>query len=270
MSYLTFHLVFILPVILVLVVLLNGSGWPTVRFRAPGLLLLCLVALAYTTPWDNHLVARGIWTYGEDRVIEGLIMGVVPIEEYAFFILQPLLAGLFLLWYARNNETAWGNTLRGPLRRGLPATSGGTAFLTLALAGAALLRWGDPRFTYLALILVWACPVLAFQWFHGGGTLIAMRPILLPAVITPTVYLWIVDMIAIEWTIWVITPATSTGWFLFALPLEEAVFFLLTNLMVIQGLVLVYQHFECRAARRHTPPLRSARPITSVRGIRLS
>jgi lycopene beta-cyclase len=39
-------------------------------------------------------VWRGVWGYGADRVI-GTI-GYVPVEEYLFFILQPLLTGLWL------------------------------------------------------------------------------------------------------------------------------------------------------------------------------
>ena len=46
------------------------------------------------------------------------------------------------------------------------------------------------------------------------------------------------DRVAIGQGIWDITDATRTGVDLFGLPVEEAVFFLLTNLLVAKGLVL--------------------------------
>ena len=91
MSYLAFLLVFIVPPLLVL-------AW-TQRRRLRAihprarrfLVLMAVIALVYTTPWDNYLIWRGVWSYGGDRVV-GTI-GYVPVEEYLFFLLQPLLTG---------------------------------------------------------------------------------------------------------------------------------------------------------------------------------
>jgi lycopene beta-cyclase len=57
---------------------------------------IALVALVYTTPWDNLLILYGVWTYPPQRVLN-IVLGVVPIEEYSFFILQTVLASLFAL-----------------------------------------------------------------------------------------------------------------------------------------------------------------------------
>ena len=57
-------------------------------------------------------------------------------------------------------------------------------------------------------------------------------------VAVPTVYLWIIDRIALATGIWHISPTYTTGIALFGLPIEEALFFLVTNLFVVQGLVL--------------------------------
>jgi lycopene cyclase domain len=59
--------------------------------------IVCLIAFTYTTPWDNYLVAQEVWWYGANRVV-GTI-GYVPVEEYMFFVLQPILTGLFLYQY---------------------------------------------------------------------------------------------------------------------------------------------------------------------------
>ena len=62
-----------------------------------------IIALLYTTPWDNYLVATGVWWY-DPALVTGLTLGWVPIEEYTFFILQTLLAGLWLAFLARRLE----------------------------------------------------------------------------------------------------------------------------------------------------------------------
>jgi lycopene cyclase domain-containing protein len=58
---------------------------------------LAAIAVVYTTPWDNYLVATGVWYY-DPRLVLNWTIGYVPIEEYAFFILQAFLTGLFGLW----------------------------------------------------------------------------------------------------------------------------------------------------------------------------
>jgi len=56
----------------------------------------CPAGAVYTTPWDNYLIWRDVWHYGTDRVV-GTI-GYVPVEEYLFFLLQPILTGFWLYW----------------------------------------------------------------------------------------------------------------------------------------------------------------------------
>jgi lycopene cyclase domain-containing protein len=57
--------------------------------------------------------------------------------------------------------------------------------------------------------------------------------------LVPTLYLWVIDRIAIGNGIWRISDAYTTGIQLFGLPIEEATFFLVTNLLVVQGLSLL-------------------------------
>src|SRR5574341_552359 len=45
------------------------------------------LAVAYTTPWDNYLVATGVWYYNPELVM-GILLGHVPIEEYTFFVAE--------------------------------------------------------------------------------------------------------------------------------------------------------------------------------------
>ena len=44
-----------------------------------------IIAVVYTTPWDNYLVATRVWWY-DVNLVTGYVIGWVPIEEYTFFI----------------------------------------------------------------------------------------------------------------------------------------------------------------------------------------
>ena len=51
-----------------------------------GILVHIFLAVTYTTPWDNYLVATGVWYYNPE-LVTGIVIGYVPIEEYTFFVL---------------------------------------------------------------------------------------------------------------------------------------------------------------------------------------
>lgn len=59
--------------------------------------LTVLVALAYTTPWGNYLVATRGWYY-DPAPVWNIVLGYVPLEEYLFFVLQTILGALELGW----------------------------------------------------------------------------------------------------------------------------------------------------------------------------
>lgn len=248
MTYLQFHLVFILPPLLLLV-LTSGRALRRIGPRAvPALAGVVLLALVYTTPWDSELIRRGVWGYGPERVI-GTI-GLIPIEEYLFFILQPLLAGL---WFYRVLPVAD----EDGHRPASPATRWGGAIFYAALAiwGWMLLRREEG--TYLGMILAWAAPVLAAQWAFIGGRIGADWRTFGLAVGVPTLYLWMADAIAIRLGIWRISKTQTLGIELGWLPLEEATFFLATNLLVVQGLTLFL--LPVRKPAAHAAPAAAAR-----------
>lgn len=97
MSYSLFLIVFVCLPLAVLVYLTRGQ---VTRRTVLGLLVIMLAAVIYTTPWDNFLVANRVWYY-DPQLVLNVILGYVPLEEYLFFILQTLLAGLFALWLWR-------------------------------------------------------------------------------------------------------------------------------------------------------------------------
>ena len=235
MSYLVFHFVFILPVIGLLAIAqprpLAGVGGLRARWAIP---LLCFIAFTYTTPWDNYLVARNVWWYGQDRVIA--TVGYVPVEEYMFFVLQPVLTGLALYQYLAR----WQVKIE-PIRPGARRV-GAALFFVLAVVGVGFLytNW-DPGL-YLGLILAWSCPVLALMWVYGGPHLWALRSAVFWGVAPSTVYLWVADATAIHLGIWEISDAYSLGIDPLGLPVEEAMFFLVTNLLVVKGILLFIEN----------------------------
>jgi lycopene beta-cyclase len=195
------------------------------------LALLVIVALVYTTPWDNYLVATRVWWY-EPRLVTGITFGWVPLEEYTFFVLQPILIVLWCLWVARRAPTA-SQSIGWPAR----------VLLMVLLAGVwvgalVTLFAGWPSASYLGLELAWALPPLFIQVAVGAGALGQQRWLLLFTVIPVTVYLSVTDSIAISLGIWTINPARSLGVMLGKLPLEEGLFFLLTTTLVSVGFIL--------------------------------
>ena len=95
-TYLQFLAVFLAVPIIALLLLLRREvrSLPWLAIAA-----ICAIALIYTTPWDNLLILNGVWTYPRQRVLN-IVFGVVPLEEYSFFVLQTILTSLFslLLW----------------------------------------------------------------------------------------------------------------------------------------------------------------------------
>src|SRR3984957_652640 len=84
MTYLRFHLIFNLPLLILLAALTGPVPWTLEEGEALGLVLLAV--MIFTTPWDNLAAKWGIWGFPREKF--SLRIGYLPIEEYAFFILQ--------------------------------------------------------------------------------------------------------------------------------------------------------------------------------------
>lgn len=195
-----------------------------------------LVALLYTTPWDNYLVATRVWWY-DSELVTGVVLGWVPIEEYTFFVLQTILGGLWLLWLARRaGVTAPSDAPDRPGLRLWATLAAGFVWL----ASLAILIGGWQPGTYLGLELAWALPPIMLQLIFGADILWHRRKLVLPAILVPTLYLSAMDSLAIQAGTWTINPAQSTGVLLGGvLPVEEFVFFLLTNTLIGFGVTLM-------------------------------
>ena len=250
-----------------------------------ALAVLIVVAMVYTAPWDNHLIAQGVWWY-DPALVSGVTLGRIPLEELLFFPLQTILIGLWILWLiprvpssplgpavAAQELTSTGEDSN--LRKVDKATRvdkqivlmtrvrlaeastirwiAAIASTILWLVGFAILLWGWPPGTYLGWELVWALPPLLLQLGLGGDLLWQRRRLFLIAFVPAVLYLSTADALAIHAGIWTISPHLSLGLLLGGvLPLEEFFFFLLTSALVTGGLVLSVAAESRVYSRLHT------------------
>jgi lycopene cyclase domain-containing protein len=226
MTYLEFLAWFVAPPLAALAVHRLAAG-DCDRFRLAGLGVLLALALTYTTPWDNYLVGKRVWWYGEGDVVARIWLA--PVEEYLFIAAQTAVTGLWVQSLRVDHDAGF-----APSRR--HAAVGLLAGAAVGAVGAAfLLR--DATF-YLGAILAWAAPVLALQWAVGWRYLLGRPRTVAAAVLVPTLYLASADRYAIARGIWTLSDQYTTGLTALGLPIEEGAFFLVTNLFVAQGLVL--------------------------------
>ncbi len=194
-----------------------------------------VLAVLYTTPWDNYLVATGVWFYNPD-LVTGIVLAYVPIEEYTFFIVETILAGLWWWFLARR--------LSSPASEFKP----NKAFVYLSTCllvflwflFAYLFFFGEAKWTYLSITLFWALPPLIVQLLFGADILWHYRKLVVWAILVPGTYLSLMDIVALHETTWSISASQTTGILFFGiLPLEEVVFFFITNVMISFGITLL-------------------------------
>jgi len=95
------------------------------------------------------------------------------------------------------------------------------------------------HWTYLVLEVIWAGPIVVMQLLLGLDVMLRRWKVWLPGILIPSLYLTAVDSFAIGGHTWTINPDLSIGIRLpFGVPIEELVFFLLTNALVVQGIIL--------------------------------
>ncbi len=202
-----------------------------------------LLAVTYTTPWDNYLVATGVWYYNPD-LVTGIVLGYVPIEEYTFFIVETILAGLWWWFLARRLHPLLPKGeapgVRGrfiPNKQLIYVSTFVFAFLWLLFTY--LFFFGEEKWTYLSITLFWALPPILLQLLFGADILWHYRKLVFLSIFVPGTYLSLMDIVALNETTWSISPAQTTGILFFGiLPLEEVVFFFITNVLIAFGMTL--------------------------------
>jgi lycopene cyclase domain-containing protein len=82
MNYLALNAVFMLMAFVILNVVIRKSPW---KIISRTLLVMVLVTLIF----DNLIVALGIVDYDTDK-ISGVLLGLVPIEDFAYTVVSVL------------------------------------------------------------------------------------------------------------------------------------------------------------------------------------
>jgi 15-cis-phytoene synthase / lycopene beta-cyclase len=231
------------------------------------ILFLITVAVTATIPWDSYLIRTGVWTYPENGVL-GSSLFSIPFEELFFFVVQTYITSL--IYILCNKPVLHAQYIDTPASR--PAwiwrghVIGQALLVTLTAFGALLIRQGGDG-TYLGLILAWACPFLFITWSLTGPMLLALpwQATLLP-IMLPTLYLWFVDELSLRQGIWTIETGTKLGKQLFgSLDLEEAIFFLITNTLVVFGIAAFDKAVAiCDAMPDRFPQPADSLPILSL------
>lgn len=235
MTYRRFHLVFNLPVLALLGALQPWSVW--MDLYVPTMLPILGIVMVFTTPWDDFAVARGIWDFPADRIL--FRIRHLPVEEYAFFVIQALQVMMLAVVVLRSNGVD--NVPSQPL-----------SILQWGMAGGVVLLWAvigrwqrgigerRPAWHYAWHLLYWFVPVVLLQWAVAGSILIDhWQAVILPFLIIGT-YLSLADLYAVRQGIWFFDRRQITGRYVAGiLPWEEVAFFYITSLVVAQSMVML-------------------------------
>jgi putative membrane protein len=234
MTYRGFHYRMTLPLLVAC-----GLCWFLAGSSVAGLvsmLVLCVIVVVFTYPWDSWAVKRGVWDFPDDRLI--MRIGVLPVEEIFFFVVQTLQVSLLTL----------------ALLRWVPSEAAGSMILeTSGLVSAGLIvlaalivhrftkTWRARRsdLTYAWHLGVWFVPLIAAQWMFASSILTACGVPIAVASLTIGTILSLADVWAVRRGIWFFDERQVTGLkFGGILPWEEVAFFYLTSLLVAQSIVL--------------------------------
>ncbi|MBK9923863.1 MAG: lycopene cyclase domain-containing protein [Anaerolineales bacterium] len=243
MTYFGFLLRFVfIPILIFLAITLwdNRNGKQSHGFRNgravwTAIGIHVLLAVTYTTPWDNYLVATGVWYYNPD-LVTGIVLGYVPIEEYTFFVVETILAGLW--WWFLSRRLSPPSAQFAPNKKLIQVSSG--ILIVVWMIFTYLFFFDDEKWTYLSIILFWALPAILPQLLFGADILWHYRKLVFWAIMVPGTYLSLMDIVALRDTTWSISKSQTTGILFFGiLPIEEVLFFFITNVLITFGMTLL-------------------------------
>ena len=236
MTYLRFHLIFNLPLLILLAALTGSIPWA--KEEAAAFAWVLLAVLIFTTPWDNLAAKWGIWGFPREKY--SLRLGYLPVEEYAFFLLQSanvMLAVRALFRFFPD----WQIGLETEIGKGtlicLAASVIPWTFVAIQLRW--LRRKAGPKVNY-AIHLAWFLPVIYFQWIVAPQLFWEHAGLLALVTAGFGVYYTLADLAAVRAGTWFFDEKQITGVKLGGLlPWEEIAFFFLTSLLVAQSYLLL-------------------------------
>ncbi|ERF73949.1 hypothetical protein EPUS_05372 [Endocarpon pusillum Z07020] len=240
LDYAWIHLIFTIPPAVILTIILRPL---VTKIDLYKIVFLVSVAVIYTIPWDSYLIHTKVWTYPPHGIL-GPTLCEIPLEELFFFVIQTYMTSL--LYILVNKPTVYLTYLfddTDPRKSHVQyfrwrKRLGQVFFACFTLSSYYFSTLPSSKGTYLALICVWAGPVVFALWSLAYQPLLTLpRSKTWLPIILPTAYLWIVDTIALLRGTWTIESGTKVGLQMWpGLEVEEALFFLVTNTLVVFGL----------------------------------
>ncbi len=234
MTYSQFHYRFNGPLLAIAAAVSCFAAWNAATLATFAVILAIVVA--FTTPWDNYAVHRGIWDFPDQKYF--FRIWLLPVEEYLFFVVQSAEVLLFC------HGLAGPGRLRRAENPDLRAPGVLLTLLCLALAWLAVGLWsrrGFPRRAHKLYHHQFLFgPVLALQLTNAAPAILANGVTL--ALATGTVGLWLsaADLVAVRHGIWDFDESQTLGWkWRGRLPVEEILFFFVTSLLVAQSYVML-------------------------------
>lgn len=201
------------------------------------LLALNAIVVAFTYPWDNSAVRRGIWDFPEDRLL--FRIDKLPIEEISFFVLQTLQVSFLTL--ALCSAIPAVHRYEPVISIGT-LTNAGLLFVVWGIIGLTTRRWrtNHRRYAYAWHLFYWFVPVICVQWIIGSALLSERLVVILGATFIIGSLLSIADVWAVRRGIWFFDHTQITGHVIARiLPWEEVAFFYTTSLLVSQSILLL-------------------------------
>lgn len=222
MTYIEFLLIFtVIPIIILLFLLRKDLDAVYLKW----LIVVSVIAFAATSGWDNYAVYSGIWHFPEDKTL-GIKLFYVPVEEYMFFFLQTFTTGLVQFIFIKKYF------------------NGSQKYFSFLLGAVLIFRTNEitklpfDNFNYLFHLFSWGGFFILIQIIAGRKKIPKyISAIIIPSVIM-TVYFSIADSISIGQGIWDFDSLQTTGIRIFNIPLEEILFFLVTNILITEAMIL--------------------------------
>lgn len=222
MTYIEFLLIFtVIPIIILLFLLRKNLDAVYLKW----LLVVSVIAFTATSGWDNYAVYSGIWHFPEDKTLS-IKLFYVPVEEYMFFFLQTFTTGLVQFIFIKKYF------------------NGSQKYFSFLLAAVLIFQTNEitklpfDNFNYLFHLFSWGGFFILIQIIAGRKKIPKyISAIIIPSVIM-TIYFSIADSISIGQGIWDFDPLQTTGIRIFNIPLEEILFFLVTNILITEAMIL--------------------------------
>ena len=245
-SYLFLHIFLLIPILGLVLIPPRPLQSEPHEIRLIGYIVavvLAVVAVIFSTAWDNIIASRGVWTFEASSMV--LTLGHIPLEEYLWFIDHTILASFWVL-------TLWSSKKKLSLPLPSPKRAiriiGTVLFLITMIFGLWLVQ--SDRSFYLGVILCFMCPIWGFLWWLGGHLLLQQYREWIWGIMVISIYLIFLDSWAILEGIWFISDQYTTGINLFGIKLEQILIYSTTTALVVTTQVVCLRTTEILLQKR--------------------